>query len=209
MNIILFGPQGCGKGTQAELIEKKYGLYHLSMGDEMRKEIKSASALGKRISSIVDSGALVPDEITNQLLLNAAKNAKDGVIFDGYPRRDEQLQFLIKNFKIDAAIEIGLSEDESIKRISSRWMCPKCLKNYNTLYLKPKVYRKCDVDSTSLIQRNDDKPVEIKKRLKIYKDQTVPLKKYYQKQCMLYMIDGNQSIEEVFKDIDKVLKKIE
>jgi adenylate kinase len=207
MNIILFGPQGCGKGTQADLITRNHGLYHLSMGDELRAEIKKVTPLGKKIQEIVNSGALVPDEITNTLLMNVAKRHKH-IIFDGYPRREEQLQFLTKNFKIDAAIEIDLSETESIKRIASRRMCSKCGKNYNTIYLKPKVEGKCDIDGAVLVQRNDDKPAEIKKRLNIYKDQTEPLKKYYSKQKILHIIDGNQPIADVYKDIDRILKKI-
>lgn len=205
MNIIIFGPQGCGKGTQADLIARKYGLYHLSMGDELRKEVKSGSALGKNISAIINAGILVPDEIADKLLMNVAKTNKS-IIFDGYPRRDTQLAFLMKNFKIDAAIELSLSEKESIKRIASRRTCPKCGRNYNIIYIKPKVDGRCDADNAELVQRIDDMPAEIKKRLAIYREQTEPLKKYYSKKRILHVINGNQSIADVAQDVEKVLK---
>jgi adenylate kinase len=120
MNIILFGPQGSGKGTQAEAIEKEFKLYHLSMGDALRAEIKAETPLGKKIKKIVDSGALVPHDITNTIALNISKDkkCKNGIIFDGYPRAEEQWIFLKKNFKIDAAIELELSEKESVSRIA-------------------------------------------------------------------------------------------
>jgi adenylate kinase len=209
MNIILFGPQGSGKGTQADSITKEFKLYHLSMGDELRKEIKAQTSLGKKIKKIVDGGALVPHEITNNIALRASKvkDAKNGMIFDGYPRSMEQWQFVKKNFKIDAAIELTLPEKESVRRIASRRMCPKCGRNYNTIYLKPKVVGHCDADKTKLVQRDDDKPKAIKDRLKIYHSQTEPLKKEYSKLGILYKIDGNQPIKKVYKDILAVLKR--
>jgi len=209
MNIILFGPQGSGKGTQAETIAKDYGLYHLSMGEELRKEIKAKTPIGKKVESIMAKGELVPVEITSQIAIKISKlkESKKGIVFDGYPRSPEQWAFMNKNFKIDAAIELDLSEKESVNRIASRRTCPKCGKNYNLIYLKPKVAGICDVDKEKLIQRNDDKPKEIKKRLEIYHSQTEPLKKEYQKLKILSIIDGEQSIEKVHTDIAKILKK--
>ena len=207
MNIILFGPQGCGKGTQADLITRNYGLYHLSTGNELRSEAKKSTPLGKTIKKIIDAGNLVPDDITNKILISAAKR-HHSMILDGYPRRESQLIFLMKHMKIDAAIEIVLSEKESIKRISARRMCPKCKRNYNVIYIKPKVVGRCDIDGEKLIQRDDDKPAEIKKRLEIYMKDTEPLKRDYKKQKMLHVVDGNQPIEDVYKDVDKILKKI-
>jgi len=207
MNIILFGPQGCGKGTQAGLIEQKYRLYHLSMGDELRKEVKSGSALGQEIKSIINKGNLAPDSITNRILMNVAKRHPN-LIFDGYPRRKTQLDYIVKHFKIDAAIEIDLTEKESIRRISTRRVCPKCGRNYNIIWIKPKVPGKCDADGTILIHRDDDKPKEIKKRLGIYTKDTEPLKEYYKKIGILHVVDGNQPIKAVFSDIEKFLKRL-
>jgi adenylate kinase len=209
MNVIIFGPQGSGKGTQAATLAKDFSMYHLSMGDELRKEIKGKTAIGKKVEAIMAKGELVPVEITSLIASNVSKlkEAKNGILFDGYPRSPEQWAFMSKNFKIDAAIELQLSEKESINRIASRRMCPKCGKNYNLLYLKPKVAGLCDVDKTKLIQRDDDKPKEIKKRLEIYSSQTEPLKKEYKKLRILQVIDGSQPIEKVHNDILKILKK--
>lgn len=208
MNIILFGPQGSGKGTQAEFLEKEFKLYHLSMGDELRKEIRNKTALGKKIKKIVDSGVLVPCEITNGIALKVykSKKNKNGIIFDGYPRSENQLIFVKKNFKIDAAIELHISEKESIRRIASRRMCPKCGRNYNTIYLKPKKTGYCDDDRIKLIHRDDDKSKEIKRRLGIYHSQTEPLKKEYGKLGILHVINGEQPIKKVNKDLLKVLR---
>ena len=171
MNIVIFGPQGCGKGTQADAIAEEYKLYHLSMGDELRKEIKNKTAIGQKVEKIMAKGELVPVQITSDIASNISKlkESKNGIIFDGYPRSAEQLTFLLKNFKIDVAIELKLSEKESINRIASRRMCPKCGHNYNIIWLKPKVEGKCDIDNTTLVQRDDDKPKEIKRRLEIYR----------------------------------------
>jgi len=203
MNIILFGPQGSGKGTQAEMLEKKFGLYHLSMGDELRKEIKSGSALGKKLEKIMNKGLLVPSEITNQIALKISKlkESKNGIIFDGYPRSMDQWLFLKKNFKIDAAIELHLTEKESVRRISSRRLCPKCGRNYNTIYIIPKVAGRCDDDNQKLVQRDDDTPKAVMDRLEIYHSQTEPLKKEYDKLGILSVIEGDQSIQKVSKDI--------
>jgi len=208
MNVIIFGPQGSGKGTQAEFIEKEFKLYHLSMGEELRKEIKKKSAIGKKIESIMAKGDLVPHSITNTIALNISKDKKNtnGIIFDGYPRASEQWEFARKNFKIDAAIELSLSEKESIRRIASRRICPKCGRNYNLIYIKPKVEGLCDDDKTKLVQRDDDKPEAIKDRLDIYHSQTEPLKKEYSKLGILHVINGEQPIKKVTSEIFKILK---
>jgi adenylate kinase len=209
MNIILFGPQGSGKGTQADFLAEDLKLYHLSMGEELRKEIKGKTAIGKKVESIMAKGELVPVEITSNIILNISKQkeSKNGMILDGYPRSAEQWTFANKNLKFDAAIELHLSEKESIRRIASRRMCPKCGKNYNIIFMKPKVAGQCDIDNTKLVQRDDDKPEEIKKRLEIYHSQTEPLKKEYKKLGILHIIDGEQPIETVHKELLNILKK--
>lgn len=210
MNIILFGPQGSGKGTQSDLIEKKYGLYHLSVGDLLRKEAKKKTILGKKIAEIINSGVLVPDELVNEIIMRVSKSrkAKKGIIFDGYPRTKKQLDFLIKNFDIKAAFEVNIPARECIRRISSRRICSNCGRNYNIIWLKPKVKGKCDYCKSVLKQRDDDKPSQIRKRLLIYKKQTLPLRKYYSKKKILHIIDGTGSINQVFSKIDKILANI-
>jgi len=210
MNIIIFGPQGSGKGTQADLLAKKYKLYHLSMGDELRAEIKKGSAIGKKVQPIMEKGNLVPNSITNNMLLDISKRkeAKRGIILDGYPRNMEQYEFVKKNIKINAAIELHIPDSESVKRIASRRICPKCGKNYNLIWLKPKKSGHCDIDGAKLTQRNDDMPIEIKNRLKIYHSQTSPIKQKYKKHDVLYVIDGSRSIKTVHKEIVKILDKL-
>jgi adenylate kinase len=209
MNIILFGPQGCGKGTQADLIVKNYGLYHLSTGNELRSEIEKGTDIGKLAEGLINDGQLVPDDVVQNIILSRYHSqAAKGIIIDGYPRNAAQWGFLKSNFKIDAAIEITVPEQASIDRIANRRMCPQCKRNYNIVTIKPKVEGICDVDGTALIQRDDDKPAEIIKRLKIYKEQTEPLKAEYSNLNILHIVDGTKSIENVYKDIDKILANI-
>lgn len=210
MNLIILGPQGCGKGTQAELIAKKFKLYSLSMGDALRLEIKNKTALGKRIEKIVNSGGLVDPKITDDILLKTAKlkEAKNGLILDGYPRSIEQWDFLKKNFKLDVAIEITLSQKESVKRISSRRICSKCGHTYNIITHKPKVSGKCDADGSKLVQRDDDTPKMVISRLNTYHKRTEPLKKEYSKMKILHTVNGEKDIKLVHKDILNILKKI-
>jgi adenylate kinase len=210
MNIIILGPQGCGKGTQAELIAKKFKLFPLSMGEYLREEIKNKTALGKKIEPIVNSGGLVDPKITDNILVKVSKSkkAKNGLILDGFPRSIEQWGFLKKNFKIDAAIEIKLTEKESIKRISSRRVCSKCGHTYNLITKKPKNFGKCDFDNSKLIQREDDTPKKVKYRLKMYHKRTEPLKKEYKKLGILYSVNGEDKIENIYKNILKILNNI-
>ena len=204
MIIAIFGSQGSGKGTQAELLAEKFNLLHVSMGDCLRAESKKNTVLGKKIKSIQSSGNLVPVKITNKLFENILKKHKN-LLLDGYPRSFDQLQFLMKKTKIDYAIEVDLNKRDSIKRISSRRMCPKCNRNYNLIRIKPKVKGKCDYCKTNLIQREDDKPAAIKKRQEIYKNQTLPLKKVYKRLGILHIVDGSGSIKQVHESILKIL----
>jgi len=208
MIIVIYGPQGSGKGTQADIIARKTGLLHFSMGDALRKEVKSGTRIGKKVDSIMLKGELVPATITNSLLIKAVKSpeARKGIMIDGYPRDEGQLEFYSKNFKTDCAIELDLSETESIKRISTRRICPKCGKNYNTIWLKPKTEDKCDICKTTLVQRTDDKPTEVKRRLKIYKNNTLPIKRYYKKLGILHIVDASGTIGEVNTNIMNILK---
>jgi len=210
MIILIYGPQGSGKGTQADIIARKTGLLHFSMGDALRREIKLGTDIGKKVEGIMLKGELVPATITNKLLVKAVKSpeARKGIIIDGYPRDEAQLAFYSKNFRTDCAIELNLSEKESIKRISTRRICPKCGRNYNIVWLKPKTAGKCDICKTALVQRADDKPVEVKRRLKIYRTNTLPIKKYYKKLGVLHIVDASGTIEEVNTVIMKILNNL-
>jgi adenylate kinase len=209
MIIIIYGPQGSGKGTQADIMAAKTGYLHFSMGDALREEIKASTPIGMTVKNIMDRGELVPASITNDLLVKVvnSEEASKGIIIDGYPRNQAQLAFYSKNFKTDCAIELNLSEKESIKRISTRRICPNCGRNYNTIWLKPKTSGKCDICNTDLVQRDDDQPEEVKIRLAIYNKNTLPMKKYYKKLGILHVIDASGSIAEVNSKIMNILNK--
>jgi len=204
--LLLLGPQGSGKGTQAELLSKKFNLLHFSMGDALRAEVKKGTLLGKKIKSIIDSGALVPSIITNNVIETVNLKGYNGIILDGYPRSKDQLEFFIKNYHIDAALELKLTQSDSIKRIASRRMCPKCGRNYNTIYIPPKKPGICDNCGGVLVQRDDDRPDAVRKRLEIYKQQTQPLKNIYRKMKVLYLVNASDGIDEVNKAIRLSLK---
>lgn len=207
MIVIIFGPQGSGKGTQAEMIAEKTGMLAFSMGDALRHEIKEKTEIGHQVEGMMAKGELVPAEITNDLLVKAINSpqAERGIIIDGYPRNSDQLVFYSKNFHTDYAFELDLSEEDSIKRISTRRVCQQCGHNYNIIWLKPKVDGKCDLCSANLIQRDDDKPLEVKRRLEIYQKNTLPMKEYYEKLGVLHIIDGSLSVNEVNEKIMEIL----
>lgn len=209
MIIIIFGPQGSGKGTQAAMISEKTGMFAFSMGEALRNEVKEKTEIGRQIEGIIAKGELVPANITNDILVKAVNSpkAEKGIIIDGYPRDEQQLEFYSKNFHTDYAFELDLSEEESIRRISTRRVCPNCGRNYNIIWIKPKIEGICDVCGTNLIHREDDKPEEIKRRLEIYKKNTLPMRKYYEQLGVLHVIDASGTIKEVNEKIMAILNE--
>lgn len=204
MNIILFGPQGCGKGTQSEMLIKKYKLTHISPGELFRAEVTKGTKIGIKLKDYMDKGILVPKQINLQIVEGALSKIRfQDFILDGFPRNREQAQFLDTIAKIDFAIEISISDEEAIKRISARYACEKCGKGFNTIYKKPKKEGICDHCQGKLVQRDDDKPESVKKRLQIYHEQTAPIKDHYKK--VFHKINGEQPIVKVFKDIEKII----
>lgn len=206
MNIILVGPQGCGKGTQAENIVREYGLKHTSTGDALRAEKATGSTLGQELARVMDAGELVSDDLVNTIIKKALETSEKGLLLDGYPRTEAQAAFLADNAQIDAVIEISISDEEAVNRISTRYSCPKCKAVYNTNTKPPKTAGICDNDGTELIQRDDDKPEEVKKRLADYHAKTEPIIEFFEKKGVkVYRINGEQPIEDVFSDIKEKL----
>ncbi|MBU1202064.1 MAG: adenylate kinase [Nanoarchaeota archaeon] len=204
MNLIIFGPQASGKGTQAEKIASNYQIIHISTGDIFRNNISKGTELGRIAKEIINKGNLVPDDITNKIVENrlAQKDCDKGFILDGYPRNYHQVEFLDKlHRKITRVINLDVPREELIKRISNRRVCSDCKANYNLIYIKPKKQGLCDECEGTLVQRDDDKPKAIEKRLNIYDNQTKQLLDFYQKKGVLININGDQPIEKVFKDI--------
>ncbi len=209
MNIVLLGKPGVGKGTIAKLIQKDLGFVQLSAGDLIRSEIKSKSAIGKKIEPIVASGKLIADEITILLIKRALKKIKNNnIIFDGYPREILQAKLLEKVAKVDLVIYLEASDKIIINRLSGRRICSKCGAIYHIRNQPPKKAGVCDKDKTKLIIREDDKPSVIKERLKVHKTQTKPLINYYTKKRILKKVDASDNPKNIIKVIKKILFKV-
>ncbi|HOC77769.1 MAG TPA: adenylate kinase [Methanofastidiosum sp.] len=211
MRIILLGPPGCGKGTQAEIICKNFEIPHISTGDILRDNVKRGTEIGSRAKSFMDSGSLVPDEIIIGMIKDrfSEDDCKKGFLLDGFPRtiaQAEALDKLLKKMKIhlDYIINIDVPDENIINRISKRLSCSNCGDVYNLMFKKPKKEMVCDSCGFKLHQRDDDKEEVIRNRLEVYRKQTAPLIQYYNKKIM--NVDGQQSINEVTKDILKILK---
>jgi len=200
MNIIILGPQGSGKGTQAYLIAEKYGLKHLSTGDVIRAEIKDGNT---ELKEILAAGKLVSNDIVIELL---KQNLGEGNIFDGFPRNLEQAHELDDITQIDLVIALELTDESAVERLSQRRQCKNCSAVYGPAK-PPQKEGKCDNDGGELYQRDDDKPEVIKDRLAIYRDSTEPLLEYYKPRDIMYRVDGSKSIEEVFKDLCDIIEK--
>ena len=206
VKIILFGPQGSGKGTQAELIEKEFGIPPVSTGNILRDNINRGTELGKTAKDYIVKGHLVPDSIILGIIENRLKekDTKNGFLLDGFPRNKVQAEGLAKITDVDAVIEIDVSDKESIKRISGRRTC-KCGAVYHVFYNPPRILEICDKCGSKLFQREDDKEDAIRKRLEIYHSETKPVISFYGEKSI--KINGEQSIEKVFENILSELKK--
>lgn len=203
--IILLGPPGAGKGTQAKLLAAKNGLAHLSTGDILRDEVARGTDLGKKAQAYMDRGDLVPD----QLIIDMIKGRLDesaGFILDGFPRTVTQAEALEKLVAMDIAINIALSREDVIKRLSSRRVCRECGKIYNLLYNPPAVDGVCDECGGELYQRDDDKREVIENRYDVYEQATAPLIGFYKERGLLVDVDGARGTEEVTEQITEALR---
>lgn len=213
MNIILLGPPGAGKGTQAKLLEEKRSLVHLSTGDMLREAIASGSSLGKQVKEIVESGALVPDAIIIQMIAEriSASDCAKGFILDGFPRTVRQAEALDamlakKSWKIDHVVELAVDDEALVQRISGRFSCVKCGAGYHDTFKQPKVDGVCDVcGGREFSRRKDDTPETVKARLEAYHAQTAPILPYYRKQAVLRTVDGMADFESVATQIQTAL----
>ena len=204
MYIVLFGPPGAGKGTYGRKLSQWLRIPVVATGDMLRAAIEKGTQLGERVKKYVYAGELVPDDIMREVVKQAldSEAAKDGVIFDGFPRTLQQAKMLEellseKGAHIDLIIELDVSDDVIIERLSSRRVCPKCGAVYNLRTNPPKDDNKCDVCGTPLVQRDDDKPETIKFRLDVYHRQTAPLLEYFRQQPVDYLVINTEgTIEE-------------
>jgi len=212
MNIVLLGPPGAGKGTQAKRMIERYGIPQISTGDMLRAAVAGKTALGLEAKKYMDAGQLVPDSVVVGLVKERIQkdDCKKGYMLDGFPRNVSQAETLDKMLselgqKIDHVVCIEVPEEELIKRLTGRRTCRKCGAGYHVMFDPPKKEGVCDKCGGELYQRDDDNVQTVTSRLKVYKEQTEPLIAYYEKQGKLRRINGLGSIDEIFNRIVAVL----
>jgi adenylate kinase len=215
LKLVLLGLPGSGKGTQADLIKKKYNLSHISTGNLLREAISKETPLGKEAKTYVQSGELVPDSLIINLVKEEIKKNGDkrGFILDGFPRniaQAEKLDDMLKELglKLDIALEIKLNEDILVKRLTGRRTCSKCGALYNIYFNPPKTTNVCNACGGKLTQRDDDKIEVVNNRIKVYWSNISPVLEYYQKHKILKVIDGQQDLEKVFADIVQAMETV-
>jgi adenylate kinase len=212
VRIILLGAPGVGKGTQAQFITEKYGIPQISTGDMLREAIKAGTPLGNKVKAVMDSGALVTDEIIIDLVKERITNddCNNGYLFDGFPRTIPQAEALIdQNIAIDSVVEIKVPEHEIINRLSGRRVHVDSGRVYHVDYNPPKHEGLDDVTGEALIQRDDDQEDTIKERLKVYREQTEPLVAFYKNlssdSTKYFTVEGSGTTEEIWQKISSVL----
>jgi len=213
VNVILLGPPGAGKGTQAKRLEEKHGLVQLSTGDMLRAERSSGSELGRKVQAIMDGGALVSDGIMIAMIEKriAAPDCVKGFILDGFPRTVPQAEALDamlarRGLRLDHVIEMVVDDKALVDRISGRFSCSRCGASYHDRYKQPKVAGVCDVcGNRDFVRRADDKPEAVAVRLDAYNRQTAPLLPYYRGRGILRQVDGMADMDEVTRQIEAVL----
>ncbi len=216
MNIILMGPPGGGKGTQAKILQDKYGMIQLSTGDMLRAAVASGSEIGRKAKAVMEAGQLVSDDIVIGIIDERLDqpDAKNGFILDGFPRTEAQgkaLDALLarKGLKIDYVIEIRVPDDFLVERITGRFSCSKCGAGYHDKFQKPKKDGVCDVcGSTEFTRRADDNAETVKKRLDAYHAQTAPVLAYYGGKGNVKVVDGTKAIDEVTADLSKIVDSV-
>jgi adenylate kinase len=215
MKLLILGPPGAGKGTQAVQISKKFDIPHISTGDIFRANIKGNTPLGKKAMEYMNKGELVPDELTCDLVFDRIMqdDAKKGFLLDGFPRnifQAEKLDEVLKqrNLKLDCVINVSVEDSVLIERAVGRRLCKECGTTYHIKFNTTKVEGICDECGGSLYQRDDDKEETIKNRIDVYNKSTKPLIDYYTKQNIIANIDGQKDIDVVFADIVKAVESV-
>lgn len=214
MRLILLGPPGAGKGTQAKRVIEEFDIPHISTGDIFRKNIKEKTELGKKVEGLLAEGKLVPDELTIEIVWDRLdqEDCKNGFLLDGFPRTIPQAEALDeglakRGLKLDRVLNIDVDKDSLVKRLSGRRVCPNCGASYHIDNNPPKVEGICDVCQTPVIQREDDKEQTVLDRIKVYDSQTKPLVDFYNKQDLVFTVDGTLPIDEITNKLVTELKK--
>ena len=215
MNLILLGPPGAGKGTQAKLLEDKRGYKQLSTGDMLRGAVAAGTEMGRKAKAVMDRGELVSDDIVVSIIAErlAKPDVKKGFILDGFPRNQAQAEALDrmlkdKGLKLDAVIEMKVDDEALVERIAGRYTCAKCGKGYHDRFEKPKKAGVCDVcGSSEFVRRADDNEKTVRDRLQVYNKQTAPLVDYYGRTGVLHEVNGMADIATVTRQIEDVLER--
>ena len=212
--IVLLGPPGAGKGTQAKLVSGKLKLPHISSGDIFRENLKNKTEMGELAGSYINRGELVPDDVTIAMIRArlSRSDCEQGALLDGFPRTAAQAETLDEmlldlNGSVIAVPYIKVAEEILIDRLTGRWTCPVCGRVYHEKFNPPKETGRCDYDNVELYQRDDDKSETVTQRIRVYLQQTKPLIDYYQSKNVLLEVDGSQSIDEVAADLYAALPK--
>ena len=215
MNVILLGPPGAGKGTQAKRLEEGHGLIQLSTGDMLRAAVASDSELGRKAKAVMDAGQLMPDDLMILMIGDRIEqpDCKNGFILDGFPRTTGQAGALDrmleeKGLRLDSVIELKVDEEALVERITGRFSCATCGSGYHDSFQQPKVAGICDVcGGTEFKRRADDNETTVRTRLEAYQAQTLPILPYYEQKGILIAIDGMSDIDEVTRQIEGVLAR--
>lgn len=216
MRIVLVGPPGAGKGTQARVLQGAFGIPQISTGDLLREAVRAGTVLGKKAQAFMDKGELVPDQLVTDLVVERIRKAdcNAGFLLDGFPRTIAQAEALSTELaeqkcRLDAVVSIVVPRQELVSRLGGRWVCRACQAMYHEVFNPPKSRGVCDSCQGELYQRSDDKPETINARLEVYERSTAPLLTYYRERSLLYDIDGTGQLEEVSERITRTLKTLQ
>ncbi len=207
--VILMGPPGAGKGTQAKMLAEKFGFAHISTGDILRQEVRAGTALGAKVEEIMNSGALVPDELVAEIVGErlGSGDAPSDILLDGFPRtvpQAEYLETLAGDFE-QIAVNLHLSEEEVVRRLAGRRHCAGCGRIYNVYYSGPTQEGACDGCGGELLQRPDDAEEVVRERLKVYQEQTSPLIEFYKSREGYFEVDGSLDMDSVFGELSSLV----
>lgn len=209
MKLIMFGPPGAGKGTQADILGRRYGIKKISTGDALRAVIRSGSERGEQVKALMDEGKFVPDEIVTEIIRDrvASPDCANGFILDGFPRNLAQAEELVgMGIRVNKALLINVPDDVLVDRVQGRVVCDKCGTSYNLKNNPPAAEGVCDKCGGRLEARKDDRPETVRARLKVYHDLTDPVVEFYRNRGVLSEIDGTASIDEATAEILKILE---